>query len=221
MIQVKTKLVRDQKWQVNIFPFQPLHCIQSLQRRAGLEVIKGILLLQLQFLLHLNFQQVCLFQLKIVKFIRRFTTGEEVPGEPVYGRYGHPSRSHLEQTLASLESSSHCLVFSSGMAASHALLQTLTPGDHIVAGISLYGGVLNLIRYICVCTYLSLGFFYHLLTISIIRQMRDVGIFVTFVSTSNPENISNAVKQNTKLIWLEVCSNPSLQLLDIKSTVDG
>lgn len=72
-----------------------------------------------------------------------------------------------------------------------------------------------------ICTYLGLGFFYHLLTISIIRQMRDVGIFVTFVSTSNPENISNAVKQNTKLIWLEVCSNPSLQLLDIKSTVDG
>lgn len=72
-----------------------------------------------------------------------------MPGEPVYGRYGHPSRSHLEQTLASLESSSHCLVFSSGMAASHALLQTLTPGDHIVAGISLYGGVLNLIRYLC------------------------------------------------------------------------
>ena len=53
------------------------------------------------------------------------------------------------------------------------------------------------------------------------RQMRDVGIFVTFVPTSNPKNISNAVKQNTKLIWLEVCSNPSLQLLDIKTTVDG
>ena len=67
-------------------------------------------------------------------------------GEPVYGRYGHPSRCHLEQTLASLEASRHCLVFSSGMAASHALLQTLTPGDHMVAGISLYGGVLNLIR---------------------------------------------------------------------------
>ena len=51
--------------------------------------------------------------------------------------------------------------------------------------------------------------------------MRDVGILVTFVSTSNSENISNAVKPNTKLIWLEVCSNPSLQLLDIKKTVDG
>jgi len=125
-------------------------------------------------------------------------TGEEIQGEPVYGRYGHPSRCHLEQSLASLECSSNCLVFSSGMAAAHALLQTLTPGDHIVAGISLYGGVLNLIR-----------------------QMRDVGVLVTFVSTSNSENISSAVKPSTKLIWLEVCSNPSLQLLDIKNTVVG
>ena len=51
--------------------------------------------------------------------------------------------------------------------------------------------------------------------------MRDVGVLVTFVSTSNSEKISSAVKPSTKLIWLEVCSNPSLQLLDIKNTVVG
>ena len=73
-------------------------------------------------------------------------SGEEVAGEPVYGRYGHPSRSHLEQVLASLESCAHCLVFSSGMAAGHAVLQTLAPGDHMVAANCLYGGILNLIR---------------------------------------------------------------------------
>ena len=73
-------------------------------------------------------------------------TGAEVEGEPVYGRYGHPSRGHLEQVLASLESSHYCLLFSSGMAASHAILQTLHPGDNIVAGNCLYGGILKLIR---------------------------------------------------------------------------
>ena len=173
--------------------------------------MRDILLLQSQCLPHLSFPQVvCYFQsILVIKSL----TGEEIQGEPVYGRYGHPSRCHLEHTLASMESSGHCLVFSSGMAAAHALLQTLTPGDHIVAGISLYGGVLNLIRYLD----LILPSFKTIF----LRQMRDVGVLVTFVSTSNPENISTAVKPSTKLIWLEVCSNPSLQLLDIKNTVDG
>ena len=73
-------------------------------------------------------------------------TGQEEAGEPVYGRYGHPSRSHLEAVLARLENSSTCLLFSSGMAAAHAVLQTLVPGDHVLAGNNLYGGVLSLIR---------------------------------------------------------------------------
>ena len=55
----------------------------------------------------------------------------------------------------------------------------------------------------------------------IFRQLQKLGVSVTFVSTSNPENISNAVKINTKLVWLEVCSNPSLQIINMKSIVDG
>ena len=69
-----------------------------------------------------------------------------MPGEPVYGRYGSPSRLHLESVLSKLEHSEHCLTFSSGMAAAHAMLQTLRPGDHVVAGNGLYGGVLSQIR---------------------------------------------------------------------------
>lgn len=115
----------------------------------------------------------------------------------MYGRYGHPSRGHLEQVLASLESSQHCLLFSSGMAASHAVLQTLKPGDHIVAGNCLYGGVLNLIR-----------------------QLKDDGIGVSFVNGTNPESVESAIKAETKIVWLEVCSNPSLQILDVKKTVE-
>ena len=55
----------------------------------------------------------------------------------------------------------------------------------------------------------------------IFRQLQKLGVSVTFVSTSNPENISSAVKINTKLVWLEVCSNPSLQIINMKSIVDG
>jgi len=123
--------------------------------------------------------------------------GEEVEGEPVYGRYGHPSRCHLEQVLAGLEGCDYGLVFSSGMAAAHAVLQTLVPGDHIVAARCLYGGVLNMIR-----------------------QLTSSGINVTFVDTSDGMSLEDAVTDITKIVWLEVCSNPNLKILDMKQTVE-
>ena len=122
--------------------------------------------------------------------------GQEVPGEPVYGRYGNPSRSHLEAVLARLEHCTTCLLFSSGMAAAHAVLQSLRPGDHVLAGSSLYGGVLGLIR-----------------------QMADCGVEVSFVPGTDPTSIASAVRENTKIVWLEVCTNPNLHILDIKRTV--
>ena len=50
--------------------------------------------------------------------------------------------------------------------------------------------------------------------------MREMGVSVSFVSSSDPHNIAAAVNNKTKLVWLEVCSNPSLQILDIKSSVE-
>ena len=114
----------------------------------------------------------------------------------MYGRYGNPSRSHLERVLARLENSRSCLLFSSGMAAAHAVLQTLVPGDHVVAGDSLYGGVLSLIR-----------------------QLADIGVEVTFTPATNPASIASRLRANTKIVWLEVCTNPTLNILDIKKTV--
>ena len=52
------------------------------------------------------------------------------------------------------------------------------------------------------------------------REMREMGVSVSFVSSSDPHNIAAAVNNKTKLVWLEVCSNPSLQILDIKSAVE-
>merc|ERR1719347_73417 len=97
-------------------------------------------------------------------------SGVEIAGEPVYGRYGNPSRDQLEAVLASLEQAEHCLTFSSGMAAAHAVLQTLRPGDHIVAGNGLYGGVVNLIR-----------------------QMVELGVEVTFTNGISPGRLGAAV----------------------------
>lgn len=114
----------------------------------------------------------------------------------MYGRYGNPSRLHLEAVLAKLENAEHCLSFSSGMAAAHAMLQTCRPGDHVVAGHGLYGGVL-----------------------SQIRQLQQLGVSVTFVPGVDPESIGSAVTEKTKLVWLEACTNPTIQILDITSTV--
>ena len=114
----------------------------------------------------------------------------------MYGRYGNPSRSHLETVLARLENSKTCLLFSSGMAAAHAVLQSLRPGDHVLAGSSLYGGVLSLVR-----------------------QMADCGVEVSFLPGTDPTSIASAVRENTKIVWLEVCTNPNLHILDIKRTV--
>jgi len=123
--------------------------------------------------------------------------GSEEPGEPVYGRYGNPSRLHLEAVLGRLENAAHCLTFSSGMAAAHAMLQTCRPGDHVVAGHGLYGGVL-----------------------SQIRQLQIIGVSVTFVDGTDADCIGGAVTENTKLVWLEACTNPTIQILDIADTVN-
>ena len=114
----------------------------------------------------------------------------------MYGRYGNPSRSHLETVLARLENSRSCLLFSSGMAAAHAVLQTVGPGDHVVAGNSLYGGVLSLLS-----------------------QLGDTGVEVTFTPASDPASVASSVRSNTRIVWLEVCTNPTLNILDIKKTV--
>merc|ERR1719361_825293 len=80
------------------------------------------------------------------------TTPEEVSGEWLYGRYGNPSRDHLEATLAALEGDAkHALCFSSGMAAANAMLEATLgndshSGDHVVAIRQVYGGIFNLLK---------------------------------------------------------------------------
>ena len=70
-------------------------------------------------------------------------------GDFDYGRSGNPTRSNLQETLASLEGGCGALAFSSGMSAIHAVTMLLKTGDHVVAGCDLYGGAYRLLHKIC------------------------------------------------------------------------
>ncbi|POZ61098.1 trans-sulfuration enzyme family protein [Chromobacterium alticapitis] len=118
--------------------------------------------------------------------------GEAMPF--VYARSGNPTRSALEDCLASLEEARHGLAFSSGMAAIDAVLRAcLKPGDEVLAVANLYGGA------------------YRLLT----QVMEPAGIRVIFLDLSEPARLEAAITPATRLLWLESPTNPLLGLVDI------
>lgn len=114
----------------------------------------------------------------------------------IYSRLNNPTCDVLEKRLAALEGGIGAVTTASGAAAvSTALLTLLRAGDHIVASSSLYGGTFNL------------------LNVTLTR----LGITTTFVDASNPENFGNAVKENTRVIFIESIGNPKLDVLDIEA----
>lgn len=110
-----------------------------------------------------------------------------------YGRSGNPTRHALEEGLAALEGGADAAAFSSGLAASSAILQALAPGDHVIAPADVYHGVTKLLRDVFV----------------------RWGLAVSFVDMTNIGEISKAVRQETKLFWVETPSNPRLKITDI------
>ena len=113
-----------------------------------------------------------------------------------YSRTGNPTRLSLEKRLASLENAKHALAFSSGMAAETTLLlSVLKKGDHVVAGSDLYGGTVRLFE----------------------STFRKFGVSFAYVDTRRPAVVKNALRGNTRLIWLESPTNPLLQLCDIRA----
>ncbi len=124
---------------------------------------------------------------------RRFNLEEE---GYIYTRLGNPTTKVLEEKVAALENADGCIATSSGISAVSTPLWTiLKQGDHIVSDNNLYG-----------CTF---AYFVHGLT--------RFGIEVTLVDASNPENVRKAIKPNTKVIYCETPTNPSLKLVDIKA----
>ncbi|MEJ2448209.1 MAG: PLP-dependent aspartate aminotransferase family protein [Anaerolineales bacterium] len=121
----------------------------------------------------------------------------EDPESPyVYTRWSNPTLRTLEVRLAALEEAEECAVFASGVGAISALvLSLLSAGDHLVSSDVCYAGALELFN----------------------LHLPRFGIEVSLVDSSDPEQIRAAVKDNTKLIYVETPANPILKLTDIKA----
>jgi cystathionine gamma-synthase len=125
-----------------------------------------------------------------------FERGEDggYPGGFVYSRVDNPNRKSLENVIAKLEGAEEAAAFSSGNAAGGAVFQALGPGVHIIAPDDMYHGLRNQLL-----------------------QVFSGIIEVDFVDLSNLTAIKNAIKLETKLIWIETPSNPLLKVCDIQA----
>ncbi len=111
-----------------------------------------------------------------------------------YSRSGNPTRQALEECIASLENGRFGLAFSSGLAAEHAVLSTLKPGDHLVAAKDMYGGTYRLFEDV----------------------FRDYGIDFSYVG-GTVNDFENAVRPTTRMFWIESPTNPLLRTIDISA----
>ncbi|WP_153559173.1 trans-sulfuration enzyme family protein [Roseimaritima sediminicola] len=118
-------------------------------------------------------------------------------GQYDYSRSGNPTRSGLQQTLASLEGGCGALAFSTGMAAIHCVTMLLESGQHVVAGCDIYGGAYRLLHNIC----------------------NRSGIEVTLVDMTDAQNVADAIRPETKLIWGETIGNPLMTVPDLADLV--
>src|SRR5580765_3058518 len=123
---------------------------------------------------------------------------QEAPGENKgydYARSGNPTRAALEKLIASLEGGAVGSAFASGLAAIDAVVKLLKSGDEILAVDDIYGGAFRLFTHI----------------------YEKFGIKINYVDTTNAENVFNAITPNTKLIWIETPTNPTLKISDIEA----
>lgn len=112
-----------------------------------------------------------------------------------YARTAHPNRRALERTVAKLEGGSAAFVFTSGMAAIDSVFRLLRPGDHAILSQAVYGGVIRLTTQFLV----------------------QFGMEFSFVDTACTENIAKAIRPNTKLLYIETPTNPTMSVTDISA----
>jgi cystathionine beta-lyase/cystathionine gamma-synthase len=114
-----------------------------------------------------------------------------------YARSQNPTRKALEDAYAIIENGKYALAFSSGVAATDAVIKLLQPGDEVICANDLYGGT------------------YRLFT----KVFEKFGIRFIYVDTTNADNIKKAVTGKTKLIWIETPTNPLMNITDIAAAV--
>ena len=127
------------------------------------------------------------------------TFAQTSPGQPVnpdyeYSRASNPTRTALENALASIENGTRGLAFSSGLAATDCLLRSFKAGDEIIAMDDLYGGT------------------YRMFT----RIYKDSGIVFHFIDMSDTAKFQSLINKKTKLVWIETPTNPLMKIVDIQ-----
>merc|ERR1712045_405732 len=115
-----------------------------------------------------------------------------------YGRSGNPTRDCLEAALAAVDGAQSAFTFSSGLAATSTITQLLKAGDHLIAMDDLYGGTNRYFR----------------------RVASNMGIETSFVDATDPQKVAAAIKPNTRMVWIETPTNPTLKVVDIKAVSD-
>src|SRR5580693_406342 len=114
-----------------------------------------------------------------------------------YARTNHPNRKALERTIAKLEGGTAAYVFTSGMAAIDSVFRLLRPGDHVILSQAVYGGVVRLSTQFLV----------------------QFGMEFSFIDTSDTTKVSEALRPNTKMIYVETPTNPTMSVSDIAAIV--
>ncbi|MCM2282137.1 MAG: cystathionine gamma-synthase [Bdellovibrionaceae bacterium] len=115
-----------------------------------------------------------------------------------YSRTSNPTRKAYEDCLANLESGRFGFAFASGCAATTTALHLLKAGDHVIASDDMYGGTFRLFD----------------------KVLRHHGLEFSFVDLTQVEQFKTAVKPNTKMVWIETPTNPTLKLVDIRKTAE-
>jgi cystathionine gamma-lyase/cystathionine beta-lyase len=115
-----------------------------------------------------------------------------------YSRTANPTRRVLEDTVAQLEGGKAGFAFATGMATETTVMHLLKTGDHVISGDDIYGGTYRLFQDV----------------------MSDFGLEFTFVRMDTSKSIEEAVRPNTKMLWIETPSNPLLNVVDLEMVVD-
>lgn len=116
-----------------------------------------------------------------------------------YARSQNPTRTALEKAFAEIENAKFGLAFSSGVAATDAVIKLLQPGDEIIAANDMYGGTYRLFS----------------------KIFEKFGLKFIYVDTTNIDNIKNNITEKTTLIWLETPTNPLMNITDIKAVANA
>jgi len=116
-----------------------------------------------------------------------------------YARTANPTRGAWERCIADLESGKHGFAFASGMAATSTLLELIDSGSHIVAMNDLYGGTFRVFERV---------------------RRRSANLDISFVDLTQQENLAKAVRPQTRMIWIETPTNPTLRLVDIAQVAE-